>query len=58
MTSLEQRHQIKYLTELGKKAPEIASTLQISVHTVRKWRQRLKKGVPCILKWAAPKLEL
>ena len=29
------------LVALGKKAPEIASKLHLSVHTVRKWRQYL-----------------
>jgi transposase len=44
MTSLEQRHEIKHLTQGGKKAPEIAAMLGLSVHTVRKWQQRIKKG--------------
>ncbi len=34
------------LLDEGMKAPQIAKELQISVHTVRKWAQRLKKGLP------------
>jgi len=55
MTTLEQRRQIEALIKLGEKSPQIAEALGISVWTVRKWKQRLKKGVLCTLKWVAPK---
>jgi uncharacterized protein YjcR len=44
LTSLETRQTIKQLSEQGVKSPDIATQLGISVWTVRKWRQRLKKG--------------
>lgn len=55
MTSLEQRQQIKQLVKQGIKAPQIAKTVQLSVHTVRKWQQRIKKGALCLRTWAVPK---
>jgi uncharacterized protein YjcR len=54
MTSLEQRDQIKQLIKDGVKAPQIASQLGISVHTVRKWQQIVKKGVRCTHQWVGP----
>jgi len=43
--SLEQKKYIKKHSELGKKCPAIASELGVSVWTVRKWKQHIKKGV-------------
>lgn len=57
MTSLEQRDQIKQLLKWGQKAPQIADHLGISVHTVRKWQQVIKKGVRSIRLWVDPKAE-
>ena len=51
MTSLEQKKQIKALSDLGKKCPTIAKELGIKVRTVRKWVSRLKKGVHYIPLW-------
>ncbi len=51
MTTLEQRKKLMALLNEGMKAPQIAKELQISVHTVRKWAQRLKKGAPYIRPW-------
>ncbi|MCB9080164.1 MAG: helix-turn-helix domain-containing protein [Lewinellaceae bacterium] len=51
MTSLEQRQQIRELVHQGLKAPQIAQRVKVSVYTVRKWRQRLKKGVPYLQPW-------
>ena len=42
--SLEQLSYIKTHNELGKKSPAIASELNISVWTVRKYVRLLKKG--------------
>ena len=57
MTSLEQRQKIKQLVNQGIKAPQIAQALKISVHTVRKWQQRIKKGALCIPLWVAHRQE-
>lgn len=53
MTSLEQRKQIKELSEAGKKATEIAKYLNIKLRTVRKWVSRLKKKETCTQRWVA-----
>lgn len=53
MTSLEQKKQIKELSDLGKKCPTIATELGMKVRTVRKWVSRLKKGARCIPVWDA-----
>jgi len=56
MTSLEQKKQIKELSDLGKKCPEIANELGMKVRTVRKWVFRIKKGVHCIPQWVVQKV--
>lgn len=43
--SLAQKKFIEKQAEQGKTSKEIALELGVSVWTVRKWRQRLKKGV-------------
>lgn len=43
-TNLEQRRKIQSLAASGEKSPAIAKELNLSVWTVRKWRQRLNKG--------------
>jgi len=43
--SLEQKKYIKKHSELGKKCPSIAAELGVSVWAVRKWKQRIKKGL-------------
>jgi len=43
--NLEQKKFIEKQTEQGKSSPKIAAELGISVWTVRKWRQRIKKGI-------------
>lgn len=45
MTSLEQRETMRTLLRAGKKCPTIAKELDISVHTVRKWKGLFKKKV-------------
>lgn len=50
-TTLEERQSIKLMVEQNFKSPEIAQQLGISVWTVRKWRQIIKKGVVFILAW-------
>jgi DNA invertase Pin-like site-specific DNA recombinase len=56
MISLEQKKQIKHLSELGKNAPSIAKALNIKVRTVRKWTSRIKKGAHCIQQWGVQNL--
>ncbi|GAB5555060.1 MAG: hypothetical protein Sapg2KO_46510 [Saprospiraceae bacterium] len=51
MTSQQVREQIHQLSENGLKSEAIATQLKISIWTVRKWRQRLKKGAVFIRKW-------
>lgn len=51
ITTLEERQSIKLMVEQNFKSPEIAQQLGISVWTVRKWRQRIKKGTVFILAW-------
>ena len=51
MTSLEERTAIRDLVFEGLSSPAIAERLGIKVRTVRKWRHRIKKGAPCILRW-------
>lgn len=46
MTSLKTRQKIKQLSEQGVKSKDIALELNLSIWTVRKWRQRLKKKYP------------
>jgi len=41
-----QKNYIKEHSELGIKSTEIARQLGLSVSTVRKWRNRIKKGIP------------
>lgn len=43
LTSLETRQKIKSMSEQNVKSKDIAVELGISIWTVRKWRQRLKK---------------
>lgn len=50
-TSLEQRRQIQEMAGSNQTAAAIAEALDISIWTVRKWQQRLKKGVRCIRTW-------
>jgi transposase len=54
-TTLEQRKFIEKQAKAGRTSPKIAEELGISVWTVRKWRQRLKKTNLRFLKWVVPK---
>lgn len=51
--TLAQKQFIERNSEL--KSPEIARQLAISVWTVRKWRNRIKKGVVYLHKWDVQK---
>lgn len=51
LTSLENRQQIKQLSEQGLSSPDIAGLLGMSVRVVRKWRHRLQKGGVSALLW-------
>lgn len=51
--TLAQKQFIERNSEL--KSPEIAQQLGISVWTVRKWRNRIKKGVFYLHKWVVLK---
>ncbi len=55
MTSLEQRQTIKSMVNQGIKCPKIAEQVGCSVHTVRKWKSIIKKGVHCIPRWVGQK---
>ena len=44
MTTIEERQAIRRMSERGYKSREIAEALGLTIFTVRKWRQRLKKG--------------
>jgi transposase len=57
MTSLEQRQKIKQMVEEGYRSPEIAKVVKTSVHTIRKWRRRIKKGVHYTPRWGVPTME-
>ena len=52
-TSLEQKRQLQSMMQLGKTAKAISEKTGMSIRTVRKWVQRLKKGVPFIPRWVA-----
>jgi len=51
MTSLEQRQTIKEMVEQGIKCPAIAEAVGCTVYTVRKWKDRIKKGIRSTLQW-------
>lgn len=51
MTSLENKRKIEEFLQLKMKAPQIAKQLGLSVWTIRKWQQRIKKGDHFTLKW-------
>ena len=51
-TTLDERKFIEKQAEAGKTSPEIAEVLGLSVWTVRKWRQHLKKTKMPFVKWA------
>lgn len=51
MTNLEQRRKIEELVNTGKSSPQIAKSLNLTLSVVRKWRQRIKKGIPFTLRW-------
>lgn len=50
-TTLAERKFIEKKAEEGYTSKEIAALLGISIKTVRKWRQRLKKGVLFNPRW-------
>ena len=52
-STLEQREQIQLLSAQGVKSADIAEQIGLSFWTVRKWRQRLKKGGLSYPIWAA-----
>lgn len=57
-TTLEQRKFIEKQAKAGRTSPEIAQELGISVWTVRKWRQRLKKTNLRFQKWVVQRKAL
>lgn len=54
--SLEQKQKVLDLISRGKNSPQIAALLGLSVWTVRKYRQRLKKGIHWYAKWVDQKV--
>ena len=50
-TTLSERNFIKEKSGLGWTSQQIAEELKLSVKTVSKWRQRLKKGVIYNHRW-------
>ena len=50
-TTLDERKFIEKQAEAGKTSSEIAKALGLSVWTVHKWRQRLKKTKAPFVKW-------
>ena len=51
MTSIQERETMLKMANLGHSSQEIADTIGCSLSTVRKWRQRLKKGDKFQVKW-------
>jgi transposase len=45
------------MVEEGYRSPEIAKVVKTSVHTIRKWRRRIKKGVHYTPRWGVPAME-
>jgi transposase len=54
MTNLEQREKIKTMLGAGHSSMDIAKAVGCSVHTVRKWKYRIKKGLHFTRKWVVP----
>jgi len=52
-TTLSERKFIETKAEEGWTSRQIANELKLSIKTVRKWRQRLKKGAVSAPKWDA-----
>lgn len=50
-TTLSERKFIEKKAEEGWKSQQIADEMNLSLGVVRKWRQRLKKGVELNQKW-------
>jgi len=56
-TTHEQRKFIENKVKEGWPSSSIAESLGISIKTVNKWRQRIKKKAVLFRKWAAPNKE-
>lgn len=52
--TLAQKKFIEKQLEKGLKSNKIAEELGVSIWTVRKWQQRIKKGLSLAIQWVDP----